>query len=329
MAMLSYRSHYAPASEDQLPDLPLQEWQPTYATLHMFMQVVGKIRLAQMPFINHWWQVPLYLTGRGLTTSPVPYGERTFQIDFDFIDHRLVIATSEGENRSLALEPMTVARFYRAVMAALDSLGMPVSIWTQPMEVADPIPFELDELHRDYDPEYARRHWRLLAWMEPVFQRFRGDFLGKCSPVHFFWGGFDLAVTRFSGRRAPEHPPSPFIPLSVVREAYSHEVSSCGFWAGGGPVPEPAFYAYAYPEPVGFRDWPLDVDGAYYSEDLKEFILPYASVRKSENPEETLMRFLQATYRAAADLAGWDRGTLERAPEGAPAGIPVPRANLH
>lgn len=235
------------------PELPLSAWQETYATLHMWMQVVGKIRLRLSPMLNHWWQVPLYVTARGLTTSPMPYGARFVQIDFDFLDHRLRIDASDGARRQVALMPRSVADFHAELMAALHSLGIEVRIWTMPVEVPDPTPFEHDHAHAAYDAAAVQRFWRVLLQAERRLQVFRARFLGKCSPVHFFWGSFDLAVTRFSGRRAPVHPGVPGVPDAMVREAYSHELSSCGFWPGGGPVPMPAFYSYAYPEPPGFR----------------------------------------------------------------------------
>jgi len=295
------------------PSLPFEEWSETCATLHMWTQVVGKVRLAQAPHVNHWWQVPLYLSARGLTTSPVPYGQKTFQIDFDFIDHRLVVETSDGDGRALELAPRTVADFYREFTSRMRELKLDVKIWTTPVEVADPVPFERDETHKSYDPEYANRFWRALVQSERVFQRFRSGFTGKCSPVHFFWGSFDLAVTRFSGRRAPEHPGAPGVADSVTREAYSHEVSSAGFWPGGGALPEPIFYSYAYPEPEGFKDARARPEQAYYNTDFKEFVLPYDAVRTAADPDRDLGQFLQDTYDAAADLAGWDRASLERA----------------
>lgn len=298
------------------PSLPLESWRATCETLHLWTQVVGKIRLAQAPPINHWWQVPLYVTARGLTTSPIPHGASTFQVDFDFISHRLSIQTSMGEGAAFALGPMPVSEFYRKVIEALRALDLPVAIWTHPVEIANAIPFEKDDTHRAYNPHYAGKFWRILVSVEPVFTRFRARFQGKCSPVHFFWGGFDLAVTRFSGRPAPEHPPTPLAPASIVREAYSHEVSSCGFWPGSGKISEAAFYAYAYPEPKGFRDYPVEPPGAYYDADLGEFILPYEAVRQSAQPEEALLGFLQSTYEAAAEPGRWDRAALERpAPE--------------
>jgi hypothetical protein len=302
-----------PEGADVWPSLLLEEWRETCATLHMWTQVAGKVRLAQAPHLNHWWQVPLYVTSRGLTTSPMPYGERTFQIDFDFIAHRLFIATSGGDSRAVELKARSVADFYREFMSELRALGLEVKIWTTPVEVENPIPFEEDETHAAYDPEYANRFWRVLVQAERVLQRFRSRFVGKCSPVHFFWGSFDLAVTRFSGRRAPEHPGAPNIADSITREAYSHEVSSAGFWPGGGAMPEPIFYAYAYPTPEGFKDYSVRPEKAFYSPDFGEFVLPYEAVRRAGDPDRTLLDFLQSTYEAAAELARWDRASLERA----------------
>jgi hypothetical protein len=294
------------------PSLPFEEWRETLATLHMWTQVVGKVRLAQAPHVNHWWQVPLYVTSRGLTTSPVPYERGTFQIDFDFIDHRLRIETYEGDSRELVLAPRTVADFYGEFMSSMKELGLEVKIWTTPVEVENPVPFEQDAEHKSYDPEYANRFWRALVQCERVFQQFRSGFAGKCSPVHFFWGSFDLAVTRFSGRRAPEHPGAPGVADSVTREAYSHEVSSAGFWPGGLALPEPIFYSYAYPEPEGFKETRVGPEAAYYNTDFKEFVLTYEAVRTSEDPDAALLRFLQTTYEAAAAQAHWDRASLER-----------------
>ena len=295
------------------PSLPLEEWKDTYATLHMWTQIVGKIRFAQTPWINHSWHVTLYVTSRGLTTSPIPYGEKTFELDFDFIDHRLVIETSGGDVRFIELRPRSVADFYSEVMSTLRDLGLDIRIHTLPNEVADPVPFEKDGQHASYDPDYANRFWRILVQTDRVFKEFRARFIGKCSPVHFFWGSFDMAVTRFSGRTAPPHPGGvPHLPDVVAREAYSHEVSSCGFWPGGGPVPYPVFYSYAYPAPEGFKDAPVKPSGAFYSTDLGEFLLPYDEVRKAKRPGEVLLDFLQSTYEAAATLAKWDRHALER-----------------
>lgn len=298
---------------DTWPSLPLEEWKDTYATLHMWTQIVGKVRFAQTPWINHSWHVTLYVTCRGLTTSPIPYGVRTFQIDFDFIDHKLVIETSDGDVRLIDLKPRSVADFYREVMAKLRELGLDIHIHTLPNEVADPVPFEKDEQHASYDPDYANRFWRILVQTDRVFKEFRARFIGKCSPVHFFWGSFDMAVTRFSGRTAPPHPGGvPHLPDVVAREAYSHEVSSCGFWPGGGPVPYPVFYAYAYPAPEGFKDARVKPGGAFYNTDLGEFLLPYDEVRKAGRPDAMLLDFLQSTYEAAANLARWKRQALER-----------------
>jgi hypothetical protein len=294
------------------PSLPFLEWRETCETLHMWTQIVGKTRIAQAPMINHWWQAPLYVTSRGLTTSPIPYGGRTFQVDFDFIDHELRIGASGGAAHSFALRPQSVADFYREFMAGLRSLDIEVKILTTPSEVENPIPFEQDTEHAAYDGEQAHRFWLALTQADRVMQQFRSRFIGKCSPVHFFWGGFDLAVTRFSGRRAPEHPSVPNTPDFVVREAYSHEVSSAGFWPGNATAPEPVFYSYAYPEPEGFAGWSAEPEEAYYSPEMKEFILPYEVVRRAKEPGRTLMRFLQSTYEAAADLGKWDRAALER-----------------
>ena len=295
------------------PSLPLEAWRETCATLHMWTQIVGKIRLAQSPWVNHSWHVTLYVTARGLTTSPIPYGTRTFQVDFDFIAHQLTIQSSDGGTGALALEPQSVAAFYTRLMEETGKLDLHVNIYGQPNEVVNPIRFDQDETHRAYDREYANRFWRVLVQADRVFKEFRARFIGKCSPVHFFWGASDLAVTRFSGREAPQHPGGiPNLPDWVTREAYSHEVSSCGFWPGGGPIPYPAFYSYAYPEPVGFSEAPVKPDAAFYSTDLREFILAYDIVRQSESPDDTLLDFLQTTYEAAANLAKWDRISLER-----------------
>lgn len=301
------------ASAEAWPDLPLKTWLKTCETLHMWTQIVGKIQLAQTPLINHWWQVPFTVTARGLATLPMSQGRRTFQIDFDFIDHQLHIVSHDGGTRTVALAPCSVADFYGEVMDALRGLGFEVKIWTQPVEVNDPIPFEEDTQHATYEAQHAAAFWRMLVQANRVLTDFRSRFIGKCSPVHFFWGSFDLAVTRFSGRRAPEHPGGvPHLADWVMREAYSHECSSCGFWPGTGSLGVPAFYSYTYPEPKGFRDYPVRPEGAFYSQDLREFILPYDTVRQAEQPEETLMQFLQSTYEAGANLGGWDRAALER-----------------
>jgi len=298
------------------PALAYADWADTAATLHMWTQVVGKVRMALTPAVNHWWHVPLYVSARGLTTSPMPTGGRSIEIAFDFIAHRLEITCSDGAHDFLGLEPMSVATFYREVMAALDRLGVRPHIWTIPCEVETPIPFEDDEVHKSYDPEAAQRFWRVLVQADRVMKAFRGRFIGKASPVHFFWGSFDLAVTRFSGRRAPLHPGSELAPASVSQEAYSHEVSSCGFWPGA-PGVEAVFYAYAYPEPPGFADAPVRPRGARWEASLGEFVLPYEIMRTTQSPDFALFSFLQSTYEAAADLAAWPRGELERnAPEG-------------
>jgi hypothetical protein len=303
----------AATHRDAWPELPLAAWLDTYATLHRWTQIVGKIRLAQSPWVNHSWHVTLYVTARGLTTSPIPYGERTLQIDFDFVDHGLVIATSDGGLRRLPLVPRSVAAFYADVMAALDALGTPVRIDPRPNELPDALPFPEDHAHAAYDAGYASRFWRVLVQADRVLHAFRGRFIGKCSPVHFFWGAADLAVTRFSGRRAPAHPGGvPHLPDRVARDAYSHEVSSCGFWPGSGAVDYPAFYAYAYPEPPGFAEAPVRPTAAFYSRELREFVLPYDAVRTAAAPDDVLLEFVQATYEAAADRGGWDRRALER-----------------
>ncbi|MGO9719878.1 MAG: DUF5996 family protein [Methylocella sp.] len=294
------------------PDLPYEVWRDTCATLQLWTQIVGKIRLSQTPWLNHSWHVTLYVTARGLTTSPIPFGERIFQIDFDFIGHLLLIGVSDGTQRQLPLRAQPIADFYAAVMAALDDLGIRVKIGEWPNEVPNPIRFSDDRVHDAYEPEYARRFWRVLLQVDRVFKLFRSGFIGKCSPVHFFWGSFDLAVTRFSGRRAPLHPGGvPNLSDEVVREAYSHEVSSAGFWPGGGAIEYPAFYSYAYPEPEGFRLTAVRPKAAFYSEELREFILPYDAVRTAESPDEMLLEFLQSTYEAAASAGNWDRAALE------------------
>ena len=300
-------------SLDVWPPLPLPEWQDTKDTLHMWTQIVGKIRLAQAPMISHWWQVPLYLTPRGLTTSAMPYGTRSFEIQFDFLDHQLRIATDDGSTQNLALKPRSVADFYREVMATLRDLGLEISIWTTPVEVEEAIPFDEDEQHAAYDADAAERCWRVLLQSTRVMTDFRARFLGKVSPVHFFWGSFDLAVTRFSGRTAPPHPGGvPNLADWVVREAYSHEVSSAGWWPGGGAVEEPGFYAYAYPEPDGFKTHPVRPEEAFYSTEMSEWVLPYEVVRQAQDPDGLLLEFLQTSYEAAAAHAEWDREALER-----------------
>jgi hypothetical protein len=303
----------APSNSAAWPELPPSAWSDTCATLHMWTQIVGKVRLRQTPWTNHSWHVTLYVTARGLTTSPIAHGSRTFQIDFDFIDHALRIETSDGHRGGFALEPQPVAVFYAKVMEALSKLGLAVKISTMPNEIADAIPFEDDQTHRAYDAEYANRYWRILAQSDRVFKTFRARFVGKCSPVHYFWGAPDLAVTRFSGCTAPPHPGGvPNLPDWIAREAYSHEVASCGFWPGGGPVPYAVYYAYAYPEPPGFADAPVSPAAASFNTDLREFILPYDEVRRAASPDDVLLEFLQTTYEAAANLGKWDRAALER-----------------
>jgi hypothetical protein len=298
---------------DAWPDIPLAAWSDTCATVHRWTQIAGKIRLAQSPWTNHSWHVTLYVTARGLTTSPIPHDTRAFQIDFDFVDHVVVVQVSDGGVARLPLEPQSVAAFYGRLMAELARLDLRVDIVKRPNEVPDPIPFDQDETHCTYDREYANRFWRALVQADRVFKAFRARFIGKCSPVHFFWGAPDLAVTRFSGRRAPRHPGGvPNLPDWVAREAYSHEVSSCGFWPGGGAVPSAAFYSYAYPEPAGFAEAKVAPGAASYNRDLREFVLPYDAVRQSTSPDDTLLEFLQSTYEAAANLARWDRAELER-----------------
>lgn len=294
------------------PALPFDAWRDTAATLQLWTQVIGKVRLARTPWLNHSWHVTLYLTARGLTTSLIPHGSRFFEITFDFVDHRLRITTDDGAEWQMPLVPQSVAQFYRAVMDALASLNVPVEIDEKPNEVVDAIPFSADHQHASYDREYAQRFWRVLLQTDRVFTEFRTRFLGKSSPVHFFWGSFDLAVTRFSGRPAPRHPGGvPNLPDEVAQEAYSHEVSSAGFWPGGGLVDYAAYYSYAYPEPPGYRDAKVRPSAAVYHEQLKEFVLPYDAVRTATSPEAVLMDFLQSTYEAAADQAGWDRAALE------------------
>ena len=294
------------------PELPTAAWRETYETLHLWTQIVGKIRLARTPWLNHSWHVTLYVTARGLTTSAIPDGARSFQIDFDFIDHALRISTSDGTARQFALAGKSVAGFYTAIMADLAELGIDIAINETPNELPDPIPFSQDSRHASYDPDAVRRFFQILCNAERVFEQFRTGFLGKASPVHFFWGSFDLAVTRFSGRRAPRHPGGvPHLPDEVAWEAYSHEVSSAGFWPGSGAIDYPAFYCYAYPEPAGFRTAPVRPDAAFFSEALGEFILPYDAVRTAAQPDQALLDFLQSTYEAAANSAKWDRNALE------------------
>jgi len=296
------------SAQNTWPALPLKEWQDTYATLHMWTQIVGKVRLALTPPMNHWWEVPLYVNAVGLTTSAVPYEGESFEIEFDFLHHQLLIRTSQGREKRIALEPRSVADFYREFMAALKSLGIAVKIWPMPAEIPNPIRFDQDTQHASYQPEYANRLWRILTIVERIFLEFRSGFVGKCSPVHFFWGSFDLAVTRFSGRRAPERPEAD----QITREAYSHEVISAGWWPGGGEVAGPAFYAYAAPEPPGFREAKVRPAKAFYYPQMREFLLMYDDARNSTSRSAAVLDFLQSTYEAGASLGNWDRRELER-----------------
>ena len=290
------------------PALPLDAWEPTRATLHMWTQIVGKVRLALSPYLNHWWQVPLYVSARGLTTSAIPYKDQSFEVEFDFIDHHLAIATSSGATRTLKLAPKSVAAFHAEFMAALQSLGIEVRIWTMPMEIPNPIAFEKDTVHASYDPDDVARFWRVLMSVDAVLKEFRGGFIGKASPVHFFWGSFDLAVTRFSGRRAPDMPQADVI----TREGYSHEVSSVGWWPGDDSTKYPAFYAYAAPEPDGFGKAPVRPAAAFYDTEASQFRLKYDDVRAAASPRNALLDFCQSTYEAAATLGRWNRSELER-----------------
>ena len=294
------------------PELPTTAWRETCETLQLWTQIVGKIRLAREPWLNHSWHVTLYVTARGLTTSPIPDGTRTFQIELDFLDHALRISTSDGAQRHFSLAGHSVASFYAAIMAELAQLGIHVAINEMPNELPEPIRFSQDHQHASYDPDAVRRFLQILVNADRVFKQFRTAFLGKASQVHFFWGSFDLAVTRFSGRRAPRHPGGvPHLPDDVAAEAYSHEVSSAGFWPGSGAIDYPAFYSYAYPEPAGFRTAAVRPDAAFFSEALGEFILPYDAVRTAARPDQALLEFLQSTYEAAANAAKWDREALE------------------
>ena len=297
------------------PELPYARWKDTFDTLRLWTQVVGKVRLVQSPWVNHQWHVALYVTARGLTTSPIPHGSRIFEVDFDFIEHRLSIHASDGQSRGMALQPQAVSAFYRQFFSLLGELGLSVTINRKPNEVAEAIPFDEDDVHRSYDAEYAQRFWRALVQADRVFKIFRGRYTGKCSPVHYFWGSGDLAVSRFSGRRAPVHPGgAPNMPDALLREAYSHECSSCGFWPGGESEPYPFFFSYAYPAPAGFAEAAVQPPAARYNRNLGEFVLPYDAVRESADPDRTLLDFLQSTYEAAADLGGWDRDALEMPP---------------
>jgi len=306
------------------PPLPLEPWEDTCNTLQLWTQIVGKTRLALAPMQNHWWQVPLYVTARGLGTSPIPHGERTFEVDFDFVDHRLLVRTSDGQAGSLPLAPRTVAAFYGRYLEVLRSLGIEVQIRLLPNEVSNPRPFDQDDVHGSYDPDAARRFWRILVQADRVLKEFRGRFLGKCSPVHFWWGSFDLSCTRFSGRRAPPHPGGvPNLPDWVTREAYSHECISAGWWPGngGGAVREAAFYAYSYPEPPGCPQASIRPAEASYHAVMHEWILPYAAVLRAPSPDALVLDFLSSTYQAAARLGGWDQAGLERkTPPGAAPG---------
>ncbi len=290
------------------PALLLDSWKDTYATLHMWTQMVGKVRLRLTPLMNHWWNVPLYVTARGLTTSRIPYGQRAFELWFDFIRHQLVLETSDGILKTVQLAPRSVADFYEEFMGMLRSAGIEAKIWRMPVEVPNPISFDQDRLHRSYDPKSVERFWRILLSVDSVFNQFRSGFIGKCSPVHFFWGSFDLAVTRFSGRRAPERPGAD----AMTREAYSHEVSSVGFWPGGGDIKDAAFYSYIAPEPQGFKDAHVGPSAAHYEKQLGEFLLMYEDVRKAESPTAALLEFCQSTYEAGANLGNWERDALER-----------------
>jgi hypothetical protein len=302
-----------PSSPNPWPALPYADWQDTCGTLHMWTQVVGKIRLAHAPMVNHWWQTALYVTPRGLTTSAIPYRAGLFQIDFDFIAHRWTVARSDGRSDGFDLKPMTVAAFYAEVTGRLRALGIATRIWTQPQEVTDAIPFDRDDTHASYDAARVHDFWLALAQSHRVLEQFRSGFLGKVSPVHFFWGSFDLCVTRFSGRAAPPHPGGiPNMADWVTREAYSHEVSSCGFWPGNGGYGRAAFYSYGYPTPAGFGDVAIRTEGAVFDTALGEFILPYDAVREARDPDALLLGFLRETYEAAATLARWDRAALER-----------------
>jgi hypothetical protein len=312
----------SPASKNSpWPELPYPAWRETCTTLQLWTQVVGKIRLLQTPWLNHSWHVTLRVTARGLTTTPIYSGERAFAIAFDFIDHILRIDLSDGRRSTVALQPQSVADFFAAVTAALSDLGLRGDVDQSPNEIPDPIRFSEDRVHASYDPEYAHRFWRLLVQCDRVFKLFRTGFIGKASPVHFFWGSFDLAVTRFSGRRAPLHPGGiPHLSDAVTREAYSHEVSSAGFWPGGGAIEYPAFYSYAYPTPEGFGEAAVGPAAAFFNAQLGEFLLPYEAVRTADDPDAALLEFLQTTYEAAANLASWDRAALE-CPLGRP-GVP-------
>ena len=300
---------HVPADQPECwPSLPLDSWKEAYATLHMWTQIVGKVRLALTPLVNHWWNVPLYVTARGLSTSVMPYGKRSFELRFDFLKHQLVLETCDGSLKALPLKAQSVADFYQEFRRMLSSEQIEVKIWHMPVEIPNPIPFDQDRVHASYDPKAVEKFWRILLSVDAVFHEFRSRFIGKNSPVHFFWGSFDLAVTRFSGRRAPERPGAD----AMTREAYSHEVSSVGFWPGASGMSDAAFYSYAAPEPGGFKEARVQPQGALYDKTLGEFLLPYEEVRKAESPSAALLEFCQSTYEAAANLGKWDRAALER-----------------
>lgn len=292
------------------PALPLDSWRDTYATLHMWTQMVGKVRLGLTPLVNHWWNVPLYVSPRGLATSRIPYGGRSFELWFDFIEHQLVLETSDNIRKTLPLTPMSVAEFYREFLNLLRPAAIEVKIWPMPVEIPNPIRFDQDRIHASYDPKSVEKFWRILLSVDSVFAEFRSRFVGKSSPVHFFWGSFDLAVSRFSGRRAPARPNTDF----MTREAYSHEVSSVGFWPGGGEVSGPAFYSYTVPEPQGFKEAAARPSAAFYHKNLSEFLLMYDDVRSADSPHASLLEFCQSTYEAGASLGRWERSELERPP---------------
>jgi uncharacterized protein DUF5996 len=296
------------ADSTTLPELPLAPWRDTCATLHMCAQVVGKIRLVLTPLVNHWWNTTLYVTARGLTTSPIPYGDRAFEIELDFFDHQVVVRTDAGVARSVPLVARPVADFYAELRLVLRALDVDVHLYGTPVEVPDPIPFAADRTHASYDGAAVQRYFRALAWTDRVIKEFRGRFIGKCSPVHFFWGSFDLACTRFSGRPAPPRPGAD----AMTQEAYSHECISAGFWPGGGDIDGAAYYAYSAPQPAGFDAAPVRPAAAYYHRQLGEFVLPYEAVRTAPSPRDALLDFLQSTYEAGATRAGWDRAALER-----------------
>jgi hypothetical protein len=305
------RKHSVSDSPESWPSLPLESWKDTCATLHMWTQIVGKVRLALTPKENHWWNVPLYVSSRGLTTSAIAYDDRLFEVEFDFVAHKLHLRLSDGLTKEIPLAPRSVADFYKDFMAMLHSANIGVQIWKMPVEIPNPIPFDEDRIHASYDRDSAHRFWRILVSAAEVLKEFRARFIGKSSAVHFFWGSFDMAVTRFSGRRAPDRPGADVI----TREAYSHEVISAGFWPGGGEVKDAAFYCYAAPEPSGFAQQRVRPEAAFYHPNLKEFLLMYEDVRRSPSPTQALLEFLQSAYEAGANLGKWDRQALERLPE--------------